>query len=113
MAKSDIAKTAFVSARRGLFEFVTAPFGLCNMPATFQRVMELALRGIQWSTCLIYLVDVIVFGSSYDEHIARLDTILQRLSKAKFKLKPEKCHLLQSDVTFLGHVVSKEGIKPV
>ena len=107
----DIAKTAFVS-RHGLFESRVACFGLVNMPATFQRVMELALKGLQWNTCLIYLDDVIVFGTTFDEHLERLKTVFERMRKANFKLKPEKCELLQSEVTFLGHIVSKDGVQP-
>jgi hypothetical protein len=64
----DIPKTAFVT-KHGLYEFRTMPFGLTNAPATFQRVMELALQGLQWTSCLIYLDDVIIFGSTFDEHL--------------------------------------------
>ena len=110
MCKDDAAKTAFVT-KYGLFEFKTMPFGLCSAPATFQRVMELALRGLQWTTCLIYLDDVIVFGSSFEQHFNRLQTVLTRLARANLKLKPEKCELFQSSVTFLGHVISKDGIQ--
>ena len=110
--ESDIPKTAFVSARKGLFEFVSAPFGLCNMPATFQRVMELALRGLQWTTCLIYLDDVIIMGRNFSEHLFRFEQVLERIKEANFKLKSEKCHLFQKEVTFLGHVVSEKGVKP-
>ena len=52
--ESDIPKTAFVT-KHGLFEYVTMPFGLCNAPATFQHLMELALGGLQWTSVLIYL----------------------------------------------------------
>ena len=57
----DIPKMAFVT-NNGLFEYTTMPFGLCNAPETFQRVMEIALPGLQWITCLIYLDDVLIFG---------------------------------------------------
>jgi hypothetical protein len=52
--------------------------GLCNGPPTCQRLMELVLNGLQWQIFLIYLDDVIVFGSSFSEHIQRLETVLQR-----------------------------------
>jgi hypothetical protein len=74
--------------------------------------MELVLNGLQWQICLIYLDDVIVFGSSFSEHIQRLETVLQRILDAGLKLKPEKCTILKPEVTFLGHVVSQKGIKP-
>ena len=107
----DIYKTAFVT-KYGLYEYTTMPFGLCNAPSTFQRIIELALRGLQWITCLIYLDDVIIFGRNFKEHLSRLKQVLMRIREANLKLKPSKCHLLQEEVEFLGHVVSEEGILP-
>ncbi len=107
----DIPKTAFTS-KHGLFEYRTMAFGLTNAPATFQRLMEVALAGLQWATCLIYLDDVIVFGRNFDEHKRRLSEVLTHIKKAGLKLKPSKCHLFRPEVTFLGHVVSGEGIRP-
>ena len=107
----DIPKTAFVT-RNGLFEYVRMPFGLCNAPATFQRIIELALRWLQWTSCLIYLDDIIIFGKDFDEHISRLKSVLERITLSGLKLRPDKCHLFKEEVTFLGHVVSKNGILP-
>ena len=109
--QEDIAKTAFCS-KYGLWEFINMPFGLCNATATFQRMLELALRGLQWTSCLIYLDDVIIFGSSFGTHLTRLQAVLDQISAAKLKLSPSKCCLFKSQVTFLGHVLSKEGILP-
>jgi transposase InsO family protein len=109
--EQDRAKTAFVT-KHGLFEFKTMPFGLTNAPATFQRIMELALRGLQWTTCLIYLDDVIIFGSSFEQHLERLKDVLKRVQEANLKLKPEKCELMQAEVPFLGHIVSSDGVRP-
>ena len=74
--------------------------------------MELALRGLQWSTCLIYLDDVLIFGTTFEEHLERLNKVLERIQKASLKLKPEKCSLMQAEVPFLGHIVSRHGIQP-
>ena len=109
--KEDIHKTAFVT-RHGFYEFKTMPFGLTNAPATFQRLMELALLGLQWTDCLIYLDDVIIFGTTFEEHAMRVSNVLERIEKANLKLKVEKCDLFQEEVEFLGHMVSKEGVKP-
>ena len=109
--KEDIPKTAFVT-RSGFYEYKTMSFGLTNAPATFQRLMELALAGLQWECCLIYLDDVICFGRTFTEHMYRLDLILDRICQAGLKLKPEKTHFLKDQVVFLGHVVSKEGVLP-
>ena len=107
----DIPKTAFVT-KYGLFEFKTMPFGVCNGPPTCQRLMELILHGLQWQICLIYLDDIIVFSNNFNDHISRLDLVLQRISEAGLKLKPEKCQLFKPEVAFLGHVVSSHGIQP-
>ena len=79
MREEDIPKTAFTS-KYGLLECVMMPMGLKSAGATFQRLMEVALAGLQWVTCLIYLDDVIVFGRDFDEHICRLEEVLQRFS---------------------------------
>ena len=109
--EGDIPKTAFVT-RQGLYEFTTMPFGLTNAPATFQRVMEVACRGLQWSSCLIYLDDVLIFGKTPAQHAQRLQLVLERIRMAGLKLKPEKCELFQTEVRFLGHIVSAEGVLP-
>lgn len=102
-------KSAFV-VPGGLFEFQVMPFGLCNAPSTFQRLMETVLAGLQWKIALIYLDDVIVFGSSVEEVVDRLQVIFTRLREAKLKLKPKKCHLFQREVLYLGHIVSERGV---
>ena len=107
----DIPKTAFVT-KYGFFEYKTMPMGLTGAPGTFQRLVELVLQGLQWQTCLIYIDDIIVFGVNFEEHMSRLEEVLQRIQNAGLKLKPDKCHLLQHEVEFLGHIVSKEGVKP-
>ncbi len=76
--KPDVEKTAFVS-RRGLFEFRVMPFGLCNAPATFERLMETVLAGLNWQICLIYLDDIIVHGRTFDSMVANLENAFSRL----------------------------------
>lgn len=102
-------KTAFTT-RTGHYEFQVMPFGLCNAPATFQRLMELTLRGLTWETCLIYLDDVIIFSKTFEEHLYRLRQVFERIRQAGMKLKPKKCHFVQQQVEYLGHLVSKQGI---
>lgn len=108
---ADRPKSAFC-CKFGQFEMTRMPFGLNNSASTFQRTMELALQGLQWITCLIYIDDIIVFGEDFDQHIQRVDEVLDRITKAGLKLKPSKCRLLQTEVVFLGHVVSAEGVRP-
>ena len=107
----DREKTAFTTGD-GLYQFKVMPMGLTNAPPTFQRLMELVLHGLHWSTCLVYLDDVIIVGKSFTDHIANLDQVLSRFQQAHLKLKPSKCQFLRTEVTFLGHVVSKDGIRP-
>ena len=109
--EQDIPKTAFIT-KYGLYEHCTMPMGMKNSSATFQRCMEAALQGLQWLTCLIYLDDVVVFASSFDEHVKRVDQVLDRVEKAGLKLKPDKCHLFEDQVHFLGHIISSEGVCP-
>ena len=106
---SDQDKTAFVTAD-GLYSFKVLPFGLCNSGVTFERLMELVLAGLHWTTCLLYIDDIICFSKTIDEHIARLDEILNRIRQAGLKLSPNKCNLFQRSVSFLGHVVSENGV---
>ena len=107
----DKEKTAF-STRRGHYEFNVMPFGLTNAPATFQRLMECVLAGLTGEQCLIYLDDIIVFSSTFEEHLQRLTNVFIALRKAGLKLKPSKCFFAQKEVHYLGHVVSAAGVSP-
>jgi transposase InsO family protein len=102
-------KSAFVT-RRGLFLWNVMPFGLCNAPSTFERLMETVLAGLQWRTCLIYIDDVVVFGATPEELLTRLDEVFTRLANAGLKLKPRKCKLFAREVEYLGHIVSAAGV---
>lgn len=106
----DREKTAFCTPE-GLFEFNVMPFGLCNAPATFQRLMDLVLAGVQWTSCLVYIDDVIITGKAFEEHLKNLVEVLKRLRGAGLKLKPRKCNLCSLQVGFLGHIVSQEGVQ--
>jgi len=102
-------KTAFICPR-GQYRFRMMPFGLCNAGATFQRLMDIVMSGLNMSVCLVYLDDIICYSVSIDQHLEHLATILQRQRSAGLKLKPEKCSLFQKEVSFLGHVISVKGI---
>ena len=105
--EEDIPKTAVIT-RGGLYEYVTMPFGLCGAPSTFTRCMELIFRQLQWKTLLIYIDDVII---SVQAHFQHLETVFLRLESAGLKLKPSKCNLLKTEVAFLGHIVTRDGVK--
>ena len=109
VAEGDRDKTAFAT-QSGLFEFKVMPFGLCNAPATFQRLMDLVLAGVQWSHCLVYMDDIIVVGRSFKDHLQNLSVVLQRLKDANLRLKPAKCSFCKTKVSYLGHIVSRHGV---
>ena len=92
------------------YNFKVMPYGMCNSGARFERLMELILAGLHWTTCLLYVDDIICFSKTVDEHISRLDEILNRIREAGLKLSPNKCKLFQQEVVFLGHIVSETGV---
>jgi hypothetical protein len=95
----DKEKTEF-STGQGLWQFTVMHFGLGNAPATFERLMETVLRGLTFESCLVYLDDVIVIGSTFEEHLLNLRKVFERFRDARLKLNPEKCHLLQREVKY-------------
>ncbi|UYV73036.1 K02A2.6-like [Cordylochernes scorpioides] len=109
--EQDREKTAFVTPD-GLYHFNVLPFGLCNGPATFERLMDNILRTHKWKICLCYLDDVIVFSEDLPSHLTRLKTILGCLRKAGLTLNLSKCRFAYEELLLLGHVGSKEGITP-
>lgn len=110
VSERDREKTA-VTTPFGLFEWTRMPFGLCNAPATFQRLMGVVLGDLAFEVLLIYLDDIIVFSRDFKSHCERLELVFDRLKHHGLKLKPSKCFLFRSEVKFLGHVISSEGIK--
>lgn len=111
MHEADKEKTAFATPD-GLYEFNVLPFGLCNAPATFERMIDTVLRGLKWKTCLCYLDDIVIFSSSFREHLKRLDEVLTCLANAGLQLNTKKCRFAARSIKVLGHVVSKNGIQP-
>lgn len=110
MEPEDKEKTAF-STCFGHWQFKVLPFGLCNAPATFERLMEKVLKDLSWSTALVYLDDIIVHGQTFAEEMARLRALFVRLREARLKVNPKKCLLFARRVKFLGHIVSAQGVE--
>jgi hypothetical protein len=109
--EKDREKTAFVTSD-GLYEFKVMPFGLCNAPATFERMMDAVLRGLKWNICLCYLDDVIVYASNFQEHQKRLRKVLGCIREAGLTLNSKKCSFGKKKLTILGHLVDQYGIYP-
>ncbi|GBM15785.1 Retrovirus-related Pol polyprotein from transposon 297 [Araneus ventricosus] len=104
-------KTAFVTSD-GLYEFKVMPFGLCNAPATFERMMDTVLRGLKWNICLCYLDDIIVYAPNFQEHKLRLRKVLKCIQEAGLTLNSNKCSFGKKKLTILGHLVDEHGIYP-
>ncbi|UYV72359.1 hypothetical protein LAZ67_9002777 [Cordylochernes scorpioides] len=109
--EADREKTAFITPD-GLFEFKVMPFGLCNAPATFERMMDGLLKGLRWTICLCYLDDVVVFADNFSDHLTRIEAVLNCFKKVGLRLNPSKCSFGASKIKILGHQVDQNGIRP-
>lgn len=104
-------KTAF-STERGLYQFRVMPQGACGSPATFQNLMNVVLGGIPTRHALAYLDDILVMGTSFDDHLRNLEEVFSRLLDHGLKLSVKKCQLFRESVNYLGHVLTRDGVKP-
>ncbi|UYV60360.1 K02A2.6-like [Cordylochernes scorpioides] len=109
--EEDREKTAFITPD-GLFEFKVMPFGLCNAPRTFERMMDSLLRGLRWTTCLCYLDDVVVYSATFSEHLSRLGAVLNCFRKAGLRLNLRKCCFGADQIKILGHQIDQDGVRP-
>ena len=112
MTKDSQQYTAFTVGSMGVYEFLRMPYGLCNAPVTFQRLMQNCLGELNLTYALIYLDDIIVFSQTEEEHLHCLQVVFACFLEHGLKLKPSKCHFLQDEITFLGHEISAKGMKP-
>lgn len=102
-------KTAFIT-HKILFVYNVMPFGLCNAPATFQRLMERIIGPLVGDRVLVYLDDILIFSASVDVLFETLEQVLGLLTKANLKCEPSKCSLYAETIHYLGHVVSNASI---
>ena len=105
----DKENTAF-STGEGLWHFTVMPFGLCNDPATFERLMASVVRGLTYNAFLVYFDDVIVIGCTFQEQLRNLRKVFRRLREAQLKLNPAKCHLFRKEVRYLGQIISPSEV---
>jgi len=112
VAKQDRSKTAFITPQ-GLFQFRRCPFGFTNSPAVFQRAMNDVFQDGLYKRCVIYIDDILVFGTTETETLSNLEWVLGRCKQANIKLKLSKCQFLTTKVKFLGYEVSQGGIMPL
>ena len=111
LASDEREKTAF-STPDGHWQFNRLPQGLKNSPSVFQRLMNSTLGLLQWDICLSYLDDIIIYSSSFDQHLADISRVCQVLHTGNFKLNSSKCSVFQDEVCFLGHKITFNGCSP-
>ena len=112
MEESSKQYTAFTVGTLGFFQCEHMPFGLCNAPATFQRLMTNCLGELNYLTCLVYLDDVIIYLSTQEEHIECLRAVLECFRLHGLKLKPSKCEFFKEEIEYLEHSVPLKGMWP-
>ncbi|XP_011868563.1 PREDICTED: uncharacterized protein LOC105562377 [Vollenhovia emeryi] len=111
MSPRDVHKTAFTTPY-GHYQFKRMPFGLKNAPATFQRLMDNVLSGLQGNELFVYMDDIVLYAKSLREHEIKFQRLVQRLRSANLKLQPDKCKFLCKEVCYLGHIIGSHGVKP-
>ena len=110
MEEGSIQYTAFITPY-GQFEFLMMPFGLKQAPGWFQLLMNHVLHEVLRDICVVYLDDIIIYSKMREQHEKDVRRVLQLLNKAVLQLKIKKCKFFQQEIPFLGHIISKEGIK--
>lgn len=106
----DKEKTGFITPF-GIFQFNRMAFGLRNAPATFQRLMDRIKNGLPQVRMLVYLDDLIIRSSTFEEHMQNLNDVFTRLKQFNLRINRNKCKFSCSEVKYLGHIITKEGIK--
>ena len=107
----DIPKSAFIT-HKGQFEYRVMSFGLSNAPATFQALMNRVLSPYLGKFCCVYLDDILVYSQTPDDHLAHLRLVLDAFREHTLYCKLSKCRFAMAQVPFLGHIVTREGVKP-
>lgn len=110
VSEADIPKTAFC-CHSGTYEFRVMPFGLTNAPATFQRLMNDIFRDLIGQFVLIYLDDILIYSKRHEEHLEHCSAVLKRLVDNQLTLNVGKCQFFQSEMRFLGYIVSELGLR--
>ena len=105
IAERDLDKTTFTS-HIGIFRYKRMNLGLRNVPATFQRALDIFLSCVRWNTCLVYIDDLVIFSKTEEEHFTQVSHVLDLLEEAGVKLKLKKCFFFRQRVEYLGHVIT-------
>ena len=101
-------KTAFAT-HLGLFQFAVMPFGLCNAPATFERLMSQVLRGLHWKSCLVYIDDILVFGNDFESALHSLELVLNRVAEYGLQLKKRMSDFVRYRITACHKCIARKS----
>jgi len=104
MTKANIPKTAF-QTHKGHYEFLVVPFGLCNVPSTFQSLMNTLLNPYLQKYVMAFFDDILIYIHTWDAHIHHVEKVLQLLQDNQLFVKKAKCYFGANDVEYLGHIV--------
>lgn len=110
MSERDIRKCSFVTMD-GQFEFVRMPLELSGATATFQKAINCILAHLKWKGVVCYIDDVLIGGNTFETHPKLLEVVLSAASTAGFTISPKKCEMAFSEITFLGYIISKNGLR--
>ena len=108
--ETDAHKTAF-RALGSLYEYTRLPFGLCNSPATFSRLMKVCFGNDFQEGMIFYLDDILLYSKTIPEMLQKLEMVFKKLQEYGLKIKPKKCHFFKESVSFLGYTISANGIQ--
>ena len=108
--EQDVYKTAF-RTRYGYFEFLVMPFGLTNAPAAFIDMMQRVFRPYLDQFVIVFIDDILIYSDTAEQHAEHLRTALQTLREHQLYEKFSKCEFWRTEIHFLGHVVSEQGIQ--
>lgn len=108
--KASKSRSAFIT-HQGIFEFNRLAFGMVNAPMSFQSLMTKVLKNLNFKIALVYIDDLIIFSKDFDQHLHHLNLVFNNLRAANLKLNPAKCKLATKEVKYLGHIVSKDGLR--
>src|SRR6059058_1914452 len=110
MDEKDIEKMAFITSE-GLYEFLVMPFGLCNAPVTFQRLMHEVLGNLIYTKAPVYLDDIIIHSKTFEQHLEDIEEVFDKLRNARLMSKKSKCEFCAAEIKFLGQIIGKDGRK--
>ena len=110
LCPSTAEKASFIT-HQGVFTPTRLPFGLMNSPMCFQNLMSKCLKTLNWKIALVYIDDILIFSQNFDKHLEHLGQVFQNLRAANLKIHPGKCKFAAKEVKYLGHIVSRHGIK--